>query len=192
MTIFTLKTISVVQMGLMLARKKADNGSFYSYRRLTSRALECGSINPEAMEPFFSTEPLQSEYLTRTGSIVMKLSFPFSPVVITEETEGYVFPSQMVRITPAKSILPEYLCFYLSRDFVAERLLANYFWIAQKAITVDSLLNLEVRVPSLKNQRIICDYYRNYLHIRRLREELDKEEQVMVNYIFSVFSKDGE
>ena len=192
MATFLLKSISVVQIGLILARKKTDNGFSHIYKRLTLRAVENDGINPEAIEPFYSVEPLKSEYMTMIGSIVMKLSFPFNPVVITEETEGYIFPSQMVSIKPAKSILPEYLCLYLSQDFVAERLLANYFWIAQRAITVDSLLNLEVRVPSLKNQRIICDYYQNYHHVRRLREELDKEEQAMMNYIFSVLSKDGE
>jgi restriction endonuclease S subunit len=188
----TLADIVTVQLGLILDRKKADNDPLYAYKRLTLRAMESDGINLEAIEPFYSKEPLQEEYLTRAGTIVMKLFSPFNPVVITRETEGYLFPSQMVCIWPVKSVLPEYLCLYLSRDFVTKRLLANYFWIAQRAITVDSLLNLEVRVPSLKNQRIICDYYQNYRYIRRLREELDKEEQAMMRYIFSILSSDKE
>ena len=98
----------------------------------------------------------------------------------------------MVSIRPGKPVLPEYLSLYLSQDFVAEHLLADYFWIAQRAITVNSLSNLEIKVPLLKNQQIICDYYQNYRNIRQLRMELDKEEQAMMKYIFSMLSKDKE
>jgi len=185
-----LREIAKVQLGLILERKKADSASPYLYNRLTLRAMEPDGINPEAIEPFYSTEPLQKEYLTKAETIVMKLFSPFNPTVITEETEGYLFPSQMVSISPVKSVLPEYLCLYLSQDFVAERLLANYFWIAQKAITVDSLLNLKVRIPSLKNQQLISDYNRNYRRLCRFRKELEKEEETMMQYIFSVLSKD--
>ena len=192
MAVFLLGGISTIQIGLILARKRADSDSQYTYKRLTLRSLESDSINPEAIEPFYSEEPLQNEYLTRSGTIIMKLSSPFNPVVITKETEGYLIPSQMVTIKPVKQILPEYLCLYLSQDFVIERLLVNYFWIAQKAITVDSLSKLEIRVPPLKNQQVICEYYRNYRHLRHLREKLDKEEQTMMKHIFSVLSKDKE
>jgi len=192
MALISLKNIATVQLGLILERKKANGDSSHVYKRLTLRAMENNGINPEETEPFYSSEALQDEHLTKTGTIVMKLFSPFNPVVITKETEGYLFPSQIVSIKPKKLVLPEYLCFFLSQDFVAKRLLTNYFGIAQRAVTVDSLLNLEVRVPSLKNQQIICDYNQNYHYLCRLRKELDKEEQTMMKYIFSLLSKDKE
>jgi restriction endonuclease S subunit len=191
MTNTYLRDIATVQLGLVIERKKAKDDSLHLYKRLTLRTVESDGINLEAIEPFYSTEPLQGEYLTRAGNIVMKLYAPFNPIVITEETEGYLFTSQMVSIRPVKSVLPEYLCLYLSQDFVAERLLANYFGIAQRAITVDSLLKLQVRIPSLKNQHIMCDYNRNYRRLCRFRKELEKEEETMMKYIFSVLSKDN-
>jgi len=192
MAIFRLKDISAVQMGLILERKKADNDSLHIYKRLTLRAMESDGVNPEAIEPFYSIEPLQEEFLTKTGNIVMKLFSPFNPTVITKETEGYLFPSQMVSIRPTKPILPEYLCLYLSQDFVAKYLLVNYFWIAQRAITIDSLLNLEVKVPSQKNQQIICDYHHHYHNLCQLRKALKKEEQAMMKHIFSLLSSEKE
>ena len=179
-------------MGLILARKKANCDSRHTYKRLTLRALENDSVNLKAIEPFYSEGSLQNEYLTKAGTLIMKLSYPFNPAVITEDTEGYLIPSQMVSIKLVKHALPEYLCLYLSQDFVAKRLLANYFCIAQRAITVDSLLNLKVMVPSLKNQRIICDYYQNYRQICRLRENLEKEERAIMKNIFFVLHKDKE
>ena len=192
MAIFRLGDISTIQMGLILERKKAENRSPYIFKQLTLRSLESDCINLEAIVPFCSSKPLNSDYLTRAGTIVMKLSAPFNPMVITGETEGYLFPSQMVSIRPNKTVLPEYLSLFLSQDFVAERLLADYFWIAQRAITVSSLSNLEIKVPSLNNQQAICDFYQDYRHIRQLRMELDKEEQTMMKYIFSMLSKDKE
>jgi len=192
MALKALKDISIIQLGLILDRKKAENETSFPYKRLTLRALERDGINPEAIEPFYSMQPLQNDYLTKPGDIIMKLFAPFNPIVITKETECYLFPSQMVSIKTIKSVLPEYLCLYLSQDFVAERLLANYFWIAQKAITVESLLNLKIEIPSLKNQQLICDYNQNYRNICKLRKELDKEEQNMMKYVFSILCKEKE
>ena len=192
MALICLRDIATVQLGLILARKKADSNSSHVYKRLTLRSMENNGINMEATESFYSSEFLQNEYLTMTGTIVMKLFSPFNPVVISKETEGLLFPSQMVSIRPMKTVLPEYLCLYLSQEFVSECLLANYFWIAQKAITVDSLANLKIRIPSLKNQQIICDCYQNHCQLRKLRENLVKEEQTMMRYILSKLSKEEE
>jgi restriction endonuclease S subunit len=192
MAILCLKDVSDTQIGLILKRKKAEGASPYVYRQLTLRSLETDRINYDALSLFYSKEPLQNEFLTKAGTIVMKLFAPFNPAVITKETEGYLIPSQMVVIKPDKRILPEYLRFYLAQDFVSEHLLAKYFWIAQKAITVEALSNLEVRIPSLKNQQLICDYYQNYRHLCRLRVELEKEEKSMMKYIFSVLSNEKE
>jgi restriction endonuclease S subunit len=156
------------------------------------RSLENDRINPETIEPFFSIKPLNSEYLTRAGTIVMKLSSPLNPVVITKETEGYLIPSQMVIIQLVKPVMPEYLCLYLSWDFVAERLLVNYSGIAQRAVTVEALSNLEIRIPSPNNQQLICDYYQNYHCLCNLRKELEKEEKNMMKYFFIELSRKKE
>jgi restriction endonuclease S subunit len=189
MALFRLGDIVKIQIGLIMERKKADIDSLYAYKRLTLRSLENDKINLEAITPFYSIEPLHSEYLTKAGSVVMKLYSPLNPVVITKETEGYLIPSQIVSIQPVKPVMPEYLCLYLSQDFVAERLLANYAGIAQRAITVEALSNFEIRIPSLKNQQIICGYYQNYRRLCDLRKELEKEEKSMMKYIFSELSK---
>jgi len=185
-----LKNIATTQLGLILERKKAENESAYIYNRLTLRAVEYNGINPCAIELFNSKEPVLHEYLTQSGTIIMKLFFPFNPVVITKETEGYLFPSQIISIKPNKHIIPEYLCFYLSQESIAKRLLENYFWIAQRAITVDSLLNLKIKVPSLEKQQLICDYNHNYKYLCRLRRDLERKEQDMMKYIFSELNKE--
>jgi restriction endonuclease S subunit len=189
MALFRLGDITKIQIGLILDRKMADEGSSYMYERLTVRSLENDKINHEALVPFYSRKPLHGDYLTRVGTIVMKLSSPLNPVVISKETEGYLIPSQMVSIELKKPVILDYLRLYLSQDFAVERLLVNYSGIAQRAITVESLSNFEVRIPSSKNQQIICDYYQNYRRLCDLRKEMEKEEKNMMKYIFSELSK---
>ena len=185
-----LKEISDTQLGLIMDRKKAECKSKYVYNRLTLRAVESSGINPDAVETFYSKEPLPQEYFTQSGTVLMKLFSPFNPVVITRETEGYLFPSQMVSIRLKERVLPEYICLYLSQDSVSKRFLENYSGIAQRAITVDSLLNLKVKVPSLEKQQLICEYSQNYKLLCRLRRDLEKNEQVMMKHIFSELSKE--
>ncbi|MCL2043905.1 MAG: restriction endonuclease subunit S [Treponema sp.] len=192
MAVFRLGDISTIQTGLILARKRSGSNCGHIYKQLTLKSLGDNTIDPEAVTFFYTEELLQNEYLTRAGTIVMKLSAPFHPTIITQETEGYLIPSQMVSIKPKKSALVEYLRFYLSQDFVAEHLLAHYVCIAQKSITVELLSNLEIRLPSLKNQQRMCEYYQNYRHLCRLREKLEIEEKTMMQYVFSVLSKGKE
>jgi hypothetical protein len=187
----TLGETADIQIGLLLSRKQAGGSPPYSYRRLLPKCLRPdGTINRDETEPYGSLVPLDQAILTRTGTIVMKLSWPFNPTLVTAETENLVVPSQMAVIRPRSSVMPEYIRLYLSQERIAGRLLANYALIAQRAVTIQTLSNLSMEIPSWENQKRIYEYYRNYNNLRGLREELNREEQKMMTYIFSVLSRD--
>ncbi|GHV11452.1 hypothetical protein FACS189491_02710 [Spirochaetia bacterium] len=191
MPVYKLGDIAKIQTGLVLARRQASHASKYTYQRLLLRALrENGTINLRETESYVSSGPLDKSVLTQAGTIVIKLSAPLNPVLITEQNEGMVIPSQMAAIEIQDGILPEYIRVYLSRKSVADQLLANYVVIAQRGITINSLMNLGIEVPSLKNQRLICACYENVCKKHQLRNELDQQEQKMMNYIFLSLSKD--
>jgi hypothetical protein len=188
----TLGELADIQIGLLLSRKEAhDDLPPYSYRRLLPRSLHPdGTISLDETEPYNSLVPLNQSVLTRAGTIVMKLSYPFNPVLVTAETENLLVPSQMAIIRLRAAVMPEYIRIYLSQERIAGRLLSNYALIAQKGVTIQTLSNLRMEIPSRKNQRRICEYYSNYNNLRCLREQLDREEQKMMRYIFSTLSKD--
>jgi hypothetical protein len=187
----TLGEIADIQIGLLLSRKEAGDSPLYSYRRLLPKCLRPdGTINRDETEPYGSLVPLAQPVLTRAGTIVMKLSWPFNPALVTTETENLVIPSQMAVIRPRGSVMPEYIRLYLAQERIAGRLLANYALIAQRGVTIQTLSNLSMEIPSRENQRRICGYYRNYNNLHSLREELDREERKMMQYIFSTLSRD--
>jgi hypothetical protein len=194
-----LEEIASIRIGLLLSRKLfsknlADSHFFHSYRRLLPKSLQAdGTINLDETEAYESRVPLDQSDLTRAGTIVMKLSYPFNPVLVTAETENLVVPSQMAVIVPHGGILPEYIRIYLSRKAVAERLLSNYaLLIAQKGVTIQTLADLTIEIPSRENQKHICNFYAVNNKLRMLRAELDQQEQKRVRYIFSALSKDKE
>ncbi|MDR2784431.1 MAG: restriction endonuclease subunit S [Treponema sp.] len=187
----TLGEIADIQIGLLLSRKQADDASPYRYRRLLPRSLRPGgTISLDETEPYNSLVPLNRAVLTRAGTIVMKLSYPFNPALVNSGTENLVVPSQMAVIRLRGAVMPEYIRIYLSQERIAGRLLSNYALIAQKGVTIQTLSNLRVEIPSRENQRRICEYYGSYYNLRSLREELDREEQKMLTGIFSALSKD--
>jgi restriction endonuclease S subunit len=190
----TLGEIADIQIGLLLSRKRAGDGSSpYSYRRLLPKSLRPGgTISLDETEPYHSLVPLDQSVLTRAGTIVMKLSYPFNPVLVSVETENLLVPSQMAVIRLRAAVIPEYIRIYLSRERIAGRLLSNYALIAQKGVTIQTLSNLTMEIPSRKNQRRICEYYSGYNNLRCLREELDWEERKMLTCIFAALSKDKE
>jgi hypothetical protein len=183
-----------IQIGILLSRKEADDdASPYSYRRLLPRSLHPdGTIGLDETEPYNSLVPLNQSVLTSAGTIVMKLFYPFNPALVTVETENLLVPSQMAVIKLRAAVMPEYVRIYLSQERIAGRLLSNYALIAQKGVTIQTLSNLRMEIPSRKNQRRICEYYSGYNNLRCLREQLDREERKMMRYIFSTLSKDKE
>jgi hypothetical protein len=189
-----LGEIADIQIGLLLSRKQAgDDSSSYRYRRLLPRSLRPGgTISLDETEPYNSLVPLNQSVLTKRGTIVMKLFYPFNPALVTAETENLVVPSQMAVIRLRGSVMPEYIRLYLSQETVAERLLSNYTLIAQKGVTIQTLSNLRMEIPLKENQIRICEYYSGYNNLRCLREELDREERKMLTCIFSTLSKDKE
>jgi restriction endonuclease S subunit len=191
MSIYRLGDIAAIQIGLVLARRKARDGLQYPYRRLSLKSLRNdGTINPGENERFYSSTQLDESFLTRPGTIIMKLFAPLNPALVTEETAGFVIPSQMAAITVHHDVLPEYVRIYLSQKSISDRLLSNNTGIVLRTITITTLLNLELEVPSYKNQRLICDYCKNYHQKQTLRDALEAEEQKMMRHVFSLLSKD--
>jgi hypothetical protein len=68
--------------------------------------------------------------------------------------------------------------------------LSNYALIAQKGVTIQTLANLELEIPSMENQRRIYDFYAAYGKLRMLRAKLDRQEQKRMQYIFSTLCRD--
>jgi hypothetical protein len=186
MPIPKLKDIADIQIGLVLARKKADEDSPHRYTRLSLKSLgEDGELHPAENEDFTSSEELNPAFLTQAGTILMKLFAPLNPVLITQEAAGYVIPSQIAIIKAHEKALPEYLHLYLSLDSIATQLLSQMTGTALRALTLKTLSELEIALPSVKKQQSICNLHKLYRKKYKLRDELIAQEKLLMQYIVS-------
>ena len=104
----------------MVKRKEArmDEVNIIQYQMLTLKSFDVkGHLIKEELDMFNAREEIDSKYLTKQGDVIVRLSTPFTAVVIDEESEGLLVPSLFViiRLYP-DGILPSYMSIYLNSD----------------------------------------------------------------------------
>lgn len=122
-----LGDIAAVRSGLVLARKQSKGGPSYKYPLLNLRAVQNdGYLNTEVLEIFHASERLNPEYLTHTGDLVVRLSIPYTAVLISGHEEGMVIPSSFAIIrVDHRHILPGYLFWLLNTPKVRQQIYEN-------------------------------------------------------------------
>lgn len=111
-----LEKLSTVRSGLVLGRKLSKDPTEYRYPLLNLRSIQPGgTIDVSLCEVFYATEYLNPEYLTHEDDIVIRLTAPYTAVLITADLEGYVIPSSFIVVRARKDVLlPEYLVWLLN------------------------------------------------------------------------------
>lgn len=111
-----LEELSNVRSGLVLGRKQSKERTEYLYPLLNLRCVRNdGTVDRTLCDVFFSTEYLNPEYLTHTGDVVIRLTAPYTAVLIDTDIEGYVIPSSFIVVrTNSNMLLPEYLVWLLN------------------------------------------------------------------------------
>lgn len=150
-----------VKTGLVLARKQAKHPSdvIAKYRQLNLKAIDSkGYIDENILEEFCANERLKAEYLTQPGDVIVRLTTPYTAVLIDEEFAGMVIPSHFIVIrTRGKKILPEYLYWLLNTDKVKSSLLQNVSSIMIGTVKPASYAEMEIELLTLEDQRKISD-----------------------------------
>ena len=111
-----LEKMAFVRSGLVLGRKQAKDQTEYRYPLLNLRCVQPdGSVDTSLCETFHATEYLNPEYLTHEGDVVIRLTAPYTAVLITRTLEGFVIPSSFIVVrTKTDILLPEYLVWLLN------------------------------------------------------------------------------
>ena len=122
-----LGEIASVRSGLVLSRKLARENPVQRYRLLNLRSIAPeGYIDMNETDVFDAKETLPGEYLSQVGDIVIRLSAPYTAVLIDEESEGMVVSSNFVIVrTDPQVLLPEYLYWLLNTSEVKHRMFEN-------------------------------------------------------------------
>ena len=122
-----LQDLASVRSGLVLSRKQSKEPVGYPYRSINLRAIQSdASINLSEVDVYQAKELLKSEYLSQKGDIIVRLTTPYTAVLIDETTAGMVISSNFVVIRiESQAILPEYLFWLLNTQSVKHDISEN-------------------------------------------------------------------
>lgn len=181
-----LGTVAAIRSGLVLSRKLSREISSYRYPLLNLRAIHPdGYILPDSLEVFYATELLRQEYLTQQGDIIIRLSIPYTAILIDTDMTGMVVSSNfaIIRLN-RKYMLPEYLLWLLNTPDTKRKIYENSSSNMLSAVRPTFFAELEVLLLPLADQEKIAKL--NLLakqEIQLLKKLADEKERYYVAVI---------
>lgn len=153
----------------MLKRKEAPpNTTGFEYKIFTLRSINpLGIIDNVNLDNFNSLGEIDEKYIAKAGDIIIRLSFPFTAVVIDEKNEGTVVTSLFAILKSKNNLLfPEYVPIYLNSEYMKKQYAKDASGSALQMIKTSSIKDYEIDIPELKKQKdIVC---MNQLMMREL------------------------
>lgn len=158
-----LDEAAVINTGLVTARKQARDvsDSIIQYKLLNLKAINSkGYIEDSFLDDFETLEEINPIYITQMGDVVVRLTFPFTAVLIDEMHTGMIVPSHFVVIrTNAKKIIPEYLFWLLNTEKVRQQLQQNISSTMIGTVKPMTYAALNIQQITLEEQRKIANIY---------------------------------
>jgi restriction endonuclease S subunit len=175
-----LGDIATVRSGLVLARKQAKTASAYQYPLLNLRGVKSdGSLDHSMLETFAASKCLKPEYLTHTGDVVVRLTTPYTAILIDEQTEGIVIPSSFAIIRADRSyVLPEYLFWLLNTPKVRQQIYENTTGNMLSSVKPSYFNDFRVDNLPIEKQQMIAVLNETARREVRLLAELAAEKEI--------------
>ncbi|MGL6175166.1 MAG: hypothetical protein ACRC1P_11225 [Cellulosilyticaceae bacterium] len=167
-----LGKIGKVRAGLVLSRKKSMDEKTVKQTKhvLNIKNIESnGTFGNAEYETFEAKEVIEDQYISKQGDIVMRLSYPYTVVLIDETHEGLVIPSHFAIIdVETQEVLPEYLAWYLNQERVKQELKSRQSGTSNLTTNKKVLESLDIQVLSQKRQEELIQLYAVFLEEQRL------------------------
>lgn len=174
-----LGELGTVRSGLVLARKQSKGKSEYRYSLLNLRSvLPDGSVDKSQVEVFYTVEPLKQEYISQKGDLIVRLTAPYTAVLIDDETTGMVISSHFLVIRiDSNLVLPEYLFWLLNSSKVKRQMFGSATGNVLGAVKTSYLAEFDLKVIPLEQQRKLAEL--NFLAKRecQLLKELAEQKK---------------
>ncbi len=186
-----LGDVAAIRSGLVLSRKQARDITKYRYRLLNLRSVNPdGYIDVEGIDLYYATEPLNPNYLSHLGDVVIRLSSPYTAVLIDSATSDMVISSNFTIVRPESSyLLPEYLYWLLNTTKVKRQIFENTSSNMLGAVKSRYFTDFELTLLSIENQKKVATL--NLLAHRecQLLNELAMEKEKYYSYIINEIQK---
>ena len=187
-----LGEIASVRSGLVLSRKLARENPVQRYRLLNLRSITPeGYIDMNETDVFDAKEMLPGEYLSQVGDIVIRLSAPYTAVLIDEETEGMVVSSNFVIVrTDPQVLLPEYLYWLLNTPEVKHRMFESSSSNMLGAVKPKFFADYEITpLPIPEQQKIAAIHALTKAESKLLRQLANAKEQYYEAILRNIFNE---
>ena len=182
-----------IRTGLVLSRKEAlPNENSQIYHALSLKNItEEGQILLTGIENYSAVEQLKEEYFTREGDILLRLSAPYTAVIITQKEAGLLVPSHFAIIRVKEMIEPRYL-----RWWVAKKRKCFYKIASGGAMmgTISSgyVAQMPFGPPPLEKQRKIGELFELVNQEQQLLSLLAKKKKQLIDAVILELSTVGE
>ena len=156
-----LLDLVTVRTGFVTGRKRAQGAetSCFRYRLLNLKCLtDTGGLNADYAEEYCSTERIKEDFLTRRGDVLLRLSAPYSSVLIQEDSLcGFLIPSHFAIVrADNNALLPEYILWYLRCEQTKQQITHNSSGSsAFGTISSGFIAALPIPVFPLKQQQLL-------------------------------------
>lgn len=153
-----LGDIATVRSGLVLSRKLSRVPTKYRYPLLNLRSIAPeGYIDNTFLDVYDAIERLAVDYLTQKNDVVIRLSAPYTSVLIDDETNGMLISSNFAVIrTDNKSISAEYLFWLLNTSKVKRQIFENTSSNMLGAIKPKFFADFEIDLLPMEDQKKIA------------------------------------
>ena len=111
-----LGDVATVRCGLVLSRKQSPTPTNARYHLLNLRSINAdGCVEMAMLDEYYAVESLSSEYLSQVGDVIVRLTAPYTAILVDEETAGMVVSSNFVIIRPnPRQLISGYLAWLLN------------------------------------------------------------------------------
>ncbi len=156
-----LRDLASVRSGLVLARKQSKEPTDYRYPLINLRCVQPeGTIDLSEADIYEAKESLKEEYLSQSGDIIVRLTAPYTAVLIDDTTSGMVISSNFAVIrTEDERLLPEYLFWLLNTQKVKRKIYENATSNMLGAVNTRFLADFELAILSVEAQRKIAQLH---------------------------------
>jgi len=181
-----------IRTGLVLARKEAKNDRVtqpFQYKQLTLRSFKAdGLIDTTLLDSYETNERLSQRYLTQPDDVVIRLTYPYTAVIIEVETRGLVIPSHFAVIRPDKlKINPHYLLWLLNRDSIKKELAKNNTGTVIGTIKSSFFAGLEIAEIPLEKQAQMATLHRLAQRETLLLKKLAEQKELFNNNMLAQY-----
>ena len=175
-----LGNIATVRSGLVLSRKQAREPSDIRYPLLNLRSINPGGyIEADQLDVFVAAEYLSPEYLSQIGDVIVRLTAPYTAILVDKVTAGMVISSNFVIIrADRRELLPEYLFWLINTPKIERSIYENTSSNMLGAIKAKYFSDFEVpSLPIAKQQQIAVMNELALKETKLLRQLADEKER---------------